>query len=86
MLQNKMYLHCYLPLLFSIQGWGSDYISFYNIMQIFIPTVKLLTDAQLKELGIETMGDMALFRRQCHESEQSKYTLMYIVMEAFFIN
>lgn len=59
---------------------GSDYIFFSNITQVFIPTVKLLTDKQLKELGIETKGDMALLRRQCHESEQSKYSMMYFIL------
>ena len=47
-------------------------------MQVFIPTVKPLTDTQLRELGLEQKGEMALLRRRCQESEQSKYTVYRI--------
>ena len=41
----------------------------YNPVQVFIPTIKLLTDEQLKELGVKLLGERAELRRKCKESE-----------------
>ena len=38
---------------------------------MYIPTVPLLTDRDLDELGIKTVGDRAVLRKRCRDSEQS---------------
>lgn len=40
-------------------------------MQVYISTVPLLTDRDLEELGIKTVGDRAVLRKQCRDSERS---------------
>lgn len=53
-------------------------------MQVFIPSVKLLTDSQMRELGLERTGDMALLRRRCQESNKISivYTLAMAVLHS----
>ena len=41
----------------------------FHLIQVFMPTVKLLTDEQLKELGVKRVGKRAELRRKCKESE-----------------
>ena len=41
--------------------------------QVYIPTVKLLTDDQLKELGIKLVGERAELRRRCQQSEHGTH-------------
>ena len=56
------------------KGKGMMYNS--KIMMLHIPfqvsmgTVRLLTDAQLNELGITRIGDRANFRKKCQEIEK----------------
>ena len=40
-------------------------------MQVFVSTVPLLTDRDLEELGIKTVGDRAVLRKRCRDSERS---------------
>lgn len=83
-------LHCTPAIQFHylrgyMHAWGSyyKYVFFHECMQVFIPTIKLLTDSQLRELGLEGMGDMAQLRRRCQESEQSKWYIATLASIAF---
>ena len=38
-------------------------------------TVSLLTDEELSNLGVETVGERAQLRKHCHESVRSEYRL-----------
>ena len=43
--------------------------------QIVVSTLSLLTDKDLNELGVERMGDRALLRKRCRDSQQSKWVI-----------
>ena len=43
--------------------------------QIIVSTLSLLTDKDLNELGVERMGDRALLRKRCRDSQQSKWVI-----------
>ena len=44
--------------------------------QIDASIVSLLTDQELINLGINTVGDRAMLRKHCHESVQSEWILI----------
>jgi len=44
-------------------------------MQIQPPTVALLSDSELKDLGVETVGERAHLRKRCRERVKSKRVL-----------
>lgn len=46
--------------------------SYLLTQQIGVSIVPLLTDQELSELGIKTVGDRAMLRKHCRESVQSK--------------
>ena len=39
-------------------------------LQIHVSTIPLLTDKELEELGVKTIGDRAVWRKRCREAEQ----------------
>lgn len=43
-------------------------------------TIPLLTDKELEELGVKTIGDRAVLRKRCREAEQGMYCFIIIVM------
>lgn len=47
------------------------------VTQVYASTVKLLTDAQLEELGVELMGDRAALRDACARSIRSEYAIVF---------
>lgn len=49
-----------------------------TLIQVFVPTVSLLTDEQLKNLGIRTVGERAQLRKLCRESVRSEYKLLKV--------
>ena len=44
-----------------------------SFIQIYVPTIALLTDQEMTDLGIRTVGKRAMLRKKCREFEQSIY-------------
>ena len=59
---------------------------FVSTSQVYLSTVTLLTDKQLKELGVIKMGDRANLRTLCKNVERCKKTstLVTLSVNSFF--
>ena len=47
-------------------------VHYLSFIQIYVCTISLLTDQEMTDMGIKTVGERAMLRKKCREFEQSK--------------
>ena len=68
-----------------ILKYNSLSVFYFWAPQVYPATVTLLTDEQLKELGVSRMGDRADLRTRCKNVQRCKPMLLQLLKEPIIV-
>ena len=59
-------------------------INVYIIRQIYVSTIPLLSNKELEELGVKTIGDRAVLRKRCRKADRGMFLQYYSSINCVF--